>query len=285
VRIRRTAILALAGLVLLIGTALASARSDLLPWFGDDSTRSIATFSIDYSRTYDGPAPKALLCPDAGPGSFNCSVYPGPKPDPLLCPDAGPGSFKCPDARLPSNLRRTYLLTERVEPRDVTVSREFILRALADAEKKGQVEHDTAERVRREVAAVSDDFFTALALIGTVHSIHGSNPILDRPGYELVPPTGVPLWVTCQPSGGAFSCHDLASSENVAVGTPLYALRATPDWITVPEKWPRAAGNNLFRAVLGRDVTQAEVRLFFDLFGKLEGGSGSGKATDEPASP
>jgi hypothetical protein len=32
-------------------------------------------------------------------------------------------------------------------------------------------------------------------------------------------------------------------------------------------------------------MTPAELRLFFDLFGRIEPGGGSGKATDEPASP
>jgi len=264
-RVRRTAILALAALVLLIGAAVAGARSDLLPWFGDDSTRAVATFSVDYSRTSRGPAPDALLCPDPGPGSLNCSVYPGPAPDRLLCPDAGPGSFNCPEARLPSSARPTYLVAMRVEPRDVTFSRDLILRGLAASEKNGRIEHATAERIRRELAAVSDDFISAWGLLMSVQSVHGSNPVPERPGFELVPPSGVPMWIACRTSGGGFSCHDLASSENVAVGTPLYELRATPDWIVVREKWPGPAdGNRLFQAVLGRDPTPAEARLLLD---------------------
>lgn len=283
-RIRRTAILAFAALALLIGAALASARSDLLPWFGGGSARSEATFSVDYSRTYGGAAPRALLCPVAGSGSFDCSVYPGPAPDQLLCPDVGPGSFDCPEGRRPSNTGRTYIRLMQVDPREVTISREFVLRALAEAEKNGKADHATVARVRHELDAVSDEFFTALAVAQTVQTVMGHEPVPGRPGFELVPPSGVPMWVACQTSGSdGFSCHDLASSENVAVGTPLYRLRLSTDWIEVKEQRQKPA--NRFRAILGRDLTPAEVRLFFDLFGHLEPGRSSGKATDEPASP
>jgi hypothetical protein len=261
VRLRRTAILVFAALALLTGAALASSHFDLLPWV-DQGSRSTATFSVDGSRTYRGPAPEALLCPQADPGSFNCSV----------------GSFW-------AKTRRTYGIAMRVEPREDT-SREGALRALAAAEKAGQVDHATAERYRHDLAAVSDDFFSGLALLTAVESIGGGEQASGRPGFELVPPAGVPMWIACQASGEGFRCHDLALSRNVAVGTPLYRLRSSPDWVAVPQKSRGPIDlNRLFQAVLGRDLTPAERQLLMDflfLTGNGEEHSGTVHPAERP---
>jgi hypothetical protein len=58
----------------------------------------------------------------------------------------------------------------RVEPRDVTFSREFILRSIAAAEKEGQLDHAAAERFRRGFAAASDAFFTRLPYVRKTRS-------------------------------------------------------------------------------------------------------------------
>jgi len=55
-RLRRTAVLAFAALVLFASAAVAADRFDFFTWF-DQSNRSSASFSVDNSRTYRGPAP------------------------------------------------------------------------------------------------------------------------------------------------------------------------------------------------------------------------------------
>lgn len=262
VRLRRTAILAFAALGLLAGAAFAASRFDLLPWV-DQSDRSTASFSVDYSRTYRGPAPEVLLCPQAGAGSFACSV----------------GTF-------PASARRTYYLTDRVEPRP-EVSRKDALRTLAAAEAKGEVDRATAERFRRDLAAVGDEFFSGLALLTGVETVGAGEQAPGRPGFELVPPVGVPMWIACEASGDGFRCRDLASSRNVAVGTPLYLLQSSSDWVAVPQQSQRPIDvSRLFHAVLGRDLTPAEARLLFDFVSWTgEGESHGGAVHAEPLPP
>jgi hypothetical protein len=261
VRLRRTAILAFVVLALLTGAALAASRFDLLPWL-DQSNRSTASFSIDDSRTYRGPAPEVLRCPQAGTGSFSCSV----------------GTF-------PASTRRTYFATERVESQP-KVTREEALRKLEAAERKGQIDQATAERFRRDLDAVGDDFFLGLALLTGVETLGGGGEQAPgRPGFELVPPAGVPMWIACQASEDGFRCHDLASSRNVAVGTPLYLLQASSDWVAVPRQSQRPIDvNRLFQAVLGRDLTPAEGRLLMDFatWGAGEGHTGTVHAEQVP---
>ncbi len=255
VLLRRTAVLAFALLVLFAGAALAASRFDLLSWV-DQSNRSAASFSIDSTRTYRGPAPDVLLCPGAGAGSFTCTA----------------GAF-------PTSTRRTYNATERVEAQ-TQVSREAVLRKLAEGEQKGEVDHATAERMRRDLAAAGDDFFSGLALLTGVETVGGDEQVPGRPGFQLVPPAGVPMWIACESSGAVFRCHDLASSRHVAVGTPLYVLQSSADWVAVPRQSHRPVDvSRLFHAVLGRDLTPAEERLLFDFFTL---GSGEGQTGTRP---
>jgi hypothetical protein len=252
-RLRRAALLAFVALGLLGGASFAASRFDALPWL-NRSDRSSATFSIDASRTYRGPAPVVLVCQDAGAGSFSCSV-----------------------GALPPRDRRSYLLAERVEVRP-QVSRSFVLRALARAERKGQLDHATAEAVRRDVRAVADDFFVALALLPDVETVSSGEGAPGRPGFELVPPSGVPMWIACQSIGSRFRCHDLSASRDVAVGTPLYFLQRSSDWVAAPRQTQRPVDvNGFFHALLGRDLKLAEARLLveFATLGTTTSGTGS----------
>jgi hypothetical protein len=255
-RLRRTAVLAFAALALLGGAAFAASRFDALPWL-NRSDRWSATFSIDPARTYRGPAPGALVCPEAGGGSFTCSV-----------------------GAVPPRGRRAYMLAERVEAQP-EVARAYFLRALAAAEHKGQLDHATAERVRREIGAVGDDFFAALAMLPRVETISSGEEAPGRPGFEFLPPTGVPLWIACESTGAGFRCHDLSSSRDVAVGTPLYFLQRSSDWVAVPRHSGRPVDvNGFFHTVLGRDLKPAEMRLLVDF--AAVGTSEAGAASPRP---
>jgi hypothetical protein len=174
--VRRASLVAFALLALLAGAAFAASRFDVLPWF-DRSDRSSASFSIDSSRRYRGPAPQTLACPSAGPGSFSCSST----------------SFL-------EKGRRIYLFAQRVEA-PPPVSRRFYLDAVNRTERKGQISHATAERARRDIAESGDDFFSALAMMNVETLSAGGEPA-GRPGYELVPPQGVPMWIACAAVGG-----------------------------------------------------------------------------------
>jgi hypothetical protein len=237
VRLRRAAIVAFAALALLSGAAFAATRFDILPWV-DRSNRSNATFSIDPSRTYRGPAAEVLVCPRAGAGFFFCSV----------------GSAQASTARI-------YHLTQRVEAQP-QVTRDSTLRALAVAENEGRIDHASADRVRRDLEEAGDEFFSGMALLAGVETIGAGEQAPGRPGFELVPPVGVPMWVACAANGGGFRCHDLAALRDVAAGTPLYLLQTSRHWVAVPRESQRPVDvDRLFRAVLGRDLTPAEARL------------------------
>src|SRR5262249_6692640 len=162
----------------------------------------------DPARRYEGPAPEMLHCPGAGAGAFSCSLT----------------AF-----RVPPTGRRTYSFAERVEA-PPHVSRQYFFNAIATSERQGQISHAVAQRVRRDIAESGDDFFSALALTSGIASIGGGEMVPGRPGFELVPPSGVPMWIACEAAGSGFRCHDLASARNVAVGTPLYMLWQSSDW-------------------------------------------------------
>ena len=249
VRLGRAAVLVFAALALLTGAALAASRFDVLPFF-DQSNRSSASYSVDNSRTYDGPAPRVLLCPDAGHGSLNCTV----------------GTRK-------AGSHRAYLMEMRVEPTPKLTRRE-LLDWLAVAQNKGQVEKAAADRFRRDLAAVSDDFLTVWNLAAGGGTVFGGTQVSEEPGheriappgFEFVPPAGVPVAAACQAAGDTFRCRDLASSRDVPVGTPLYRLQSSSDWVAIPrEPQRRPLGfDRFFRAVVGRDMTPAELRFAQD---------------------
>ena len=257
-RTRRIAIVAVAAVLLLAGTALAAARFDVLPWF-DSGDRSSATFSIDSSRTYVGPAPRVLDCPGAGEGSFVCSA-----------------------GALPPHGRRAYELAERVEAQP-TITRASALAGVAAAERTHAIDGEAADRIRAEIEAAGDDFFTALDLVAGVETIESGEQAPGRAGYELVPPSGVPKWVACESAGAGFRCHDLSSSRGVLAGTPLYDLQPGPDWVAVPRPRLKPVDvTGLFHAILGRDLTPAETQLLADVVSVATAGGGAAHTGTAP---
>jgi len=164
-RIRRTAVLAIAAFALLAGAAFAASRFDVFPWL-DRSNRSSATFSIDLSRAYRGAAPEILVCPSAGAGSFTCSE----------------GTFA-------TSSRRAYTRAERVEAQP-ELTRSSLERGLATSERKGSVDPATAQRLRRELDAVDDRFFSALQLMSGIETTSGAGgEVQADPASSLCPRT------------------------------------------------------------------------------------------------
>jgi len=242
-RTRRTLVVALAAGVLLAGgVAIAATQFDVLPWL-DRSTRSDATFSVDPNTRYDGSAPAALRCPGAGPGEFTCSP-----------------------SRAAFHGKRTYVFTERIEPQP-QITRDRLLEELDQAEQHGMIDPATAASLRLDVETAGDDFYRALSLLASVRTNGGgSESVPGQPGYELVPPDGVPLWVACHAEEGSFTCRDLAHSLDVPVGTPTYMLMRSDDWVAprrTESPTPDIAG--LFHAMLGRDLQPSEIRILIAL--------------------
>lgn len=233
----RVAAVALAVLVLATGAALAATGFNLLDWIRSDNP-SEATFSIDTGRVYSGPAPETVSCSDPS--------------------DAD--TFACKPGR---HDEWVYTLYERVEARP-EFTREAALAGLEDAERSGAVSHELAEDIRRQIAAVDDEFFRKLDVLRTVEVI--SSPHEVRPGILLMPPAGIPQFVTCE--GGdesELSCRNLPASV-VPVGAPIYGLLENDQWVERPfePQGPRDIGR-LFEELFGRPLTPAEERLLITI--------------------
>lgn len=229
----RLAAVALA-VLLLAGAAVAATGYTLFDWLHSGAPGE-ARFSLDATRTVSWPAPDALACEDPGVGQFVCS----------------PGRSG----------HWVYDVFGRVESQ--TITREAALAGLAKTEQAGGVSHEQADRIRAEIAAVSDEFFEKLNLLHTFTSI--ASPHEVRPGVIRVPPGDVPQFVVCRPDGDEFLCTELAASADVPVGAPFYGLRETQDWVEEPYRQEPPNPAAIFRSVFGRKLTPAEERLLLTI--------------------
>jgi hypothetical protein len=231
-RRRWVAGLVFAALALLTGAAIAASRLDLLP-FLQTHDRNTVRFSVDQRRTYRGGSPTVLSCASAGTGTFACT----------------------PTSAVPGSLRTYLLVTHAATSPELT--RAGMLARLDAAEQRG-ASRALVQRVRADLAGVSDAFIRSLNVIVSIETIAADQP---------VPPAHVPTWVVCAPQRSrTFGCRNLAASASVPVGTPIYRLRPSEDWHTVarPQGQPLEI-NRLLDAVLGRGPTEPETRLFLDM--------------------
>jgi hypothetical protein len=253
-RRRWVAGLAFAALALLTGAAIAASKLNLLP-FLQSHDRNTARFSVDQGRTYRGGSPNTLTCASTGTGEFACT-------------------------RTAATPRiRTYLLVTHAAA-SPELTRAGMLARLAAADKRG-ASRALVQRVRADLAGVSDDFIRSLNLIVSIETIAADQSVPGHPGLELVPPAHVPTWVVCAPrSARTFGCRNLAAIASVPVGTPIYRLRPSKDWHTVarPQGQPFEI-DRLLDAVLGRQPTEPEIRLLLDVlqaFSTHRSSAGSG---------
>ncbi len=244
----RLAVVVLA-VLLFAGAAVAATGYTFFDWLNADEPGA-ARFSIDSSRTVDWPAPGALAC--AEPGT----------------------EFSCTEG---NSGRWIYESLSRVEAPPTNVTRTSILDAVAAGEREGRIAPETADRLRSEIAAVGDEFFEKLQVLLALRSV--ASPHLTRPGFVLVPPAGVPQFVTCEPDDDAFRCRSLSAAVDVPVGAPMYGLRENADW--VERSMPRRAPDlePLYEGVFGRPLTPAEQRLLISISTPASSDADSGGAT------
>ena len=239
-RRRWVAGLAFAVLALLTGAAIAASKLNLLPFLQTHERNSVR-YSVDQTRVYRGASPAALDCPSAGTGQFVCTRT-----------GSTPGT-------------RTYLLATHAVAQP-SLTRAGMLAQLAAAEHTG-VSRQRVQRVRMDLARVSDQFIHSLNLIVSIETISTDQPVPGHPDLELVPLANVPMWVVCeQESSRAFGCRNLAASANVPVETPIYRLQPSKDWHTVARTpgQPFDIGR-LVETILGRQPTNDETRLLLDV--------------------
>ena len=236
--------------VIATGAGLAASGVDLVGWLRNEDP-SQASYFVDTTERYDGPAPEALGCEiDAN--------------EPYACRE-GAGE-------------RRYELLTRVEPA-WQVSREALHEGTGDAERRGLVSSVEAEQIHADIDAAGDDFFERLEFFSGIHEI--SVGVGDSRG-PLVPPRGVPMLVTCEPAAGAWSCHNLAGAIGVPVGAPIYTLVMTNDWVRAPDS-VESVQEPTVDAIWGRDLTPPEMRLLWFMLEPAEsagGASESGSVTE-----
>jgi hypothetical protein len=230
----RLAAIAIA-VLLFAGAAVAATGYTFFDWLRADQPGT-ARFSIDRSRTVDWPAPETLVCPSPGE------------------------EFACMQG---SSGRRVYEFLSRVEEPGPPITRTSILGALEAGERAGRIAPETAARVRREIAAVGDEFFEKFNILLTFRSV--ASPRGTRPGYVRVPPVGVPQFAICEPDDDRFRCRSLSAAVDVPVGAPVYGLREGPDWVERPQPSGPWDAQALSESVFGRPLTPAEERLLITL--------------------
>lgn len=226
---------ALSALVL-TGAGLAASGVGIFGWLaGGDETE--ARFSVSATERYDGPAPPMLGCRDVAALRFSCTDRVG-------------------------GADRTYRLLLETSPPPFA-SRDDLLDKIAAAERAGTIDAAVAATVRRQVDAVSDDFFSRLTLLSQFQSV--SAGVGDGRG-ELLPPEGVPGFAVCVKAvAGRLTCLDLRGATEVPVGAPIYRLEVTPDWRVrtgdvTPADDPNGY-NQVFLEVFGRPLTPQEQEL------------------------
>ena len=232
----------IAALILTSGAAVAADRFDWSPWLHRDELGG--TFSVDVSRRYQGPVPPAVRCIDTSGGTFTCSA---------TRPARSPG---------------VYVISSRVTAYQ-PVSRADVRLAINLAESQHVLSRARAQRLRTDLRAVPDEFFTKLGAWAVLsgYTTFVSDP--GRPAHVLVPPTGVPAAITCEAVRARLECYDLARSAAVPVGSPIYTLMPADDWLSrsaadVSARWDaqRSRHGEIERAVFGRDLTPAERRIY-----------------------
>jgi hypothetical protein len=229
-----------ATVVVLTAAALAAGSLNLLPFLQTHDTNA-ARFSVDRTRVYRGASPPVLQCAVTAQREFAC-------------------------ARTSTQQNaRTYVLVARAVAQP-ELTRAGMLARLATAERSG-VSRRQVQRVRADLAGVSDEFIRSLNLIVSISTIASDQPLAGHPQLELAPPASVPTWIACaQQSTRQFGCHNLAASAHVPARTPIYRLQPSKDWQVVKRRQGHALQvGRLLEAVLGRVPTRRESRLLVDL--------------------
>ncbi len=174
---------------------------------------------------------------------------------------------------------RVYRLLFRVAKPFPFLSRRDLLDRLAAGERSGSIDHRTAERVRTQIAAVSDQFFERFNLIPAIEQVAVSSPPAPA-GHERVPPAGVAMLIVCQYG----SCRPLGAAHGIPVAAPVYLLPPAPDWVLrrVPVDAP-VPWSALIEQAFGRPLTPAEWALIATLSTAV-GSSSSGAPGVHPSS-
>ena len=225
---------------LMTGIGLAASGVNVLGWVRNDPGN--ARFQVNRNMVYRGPAPRHLSCQSVAGATFTCSVGAGAAP-------------------------RVYTFLDRVEqPARTIFGRGRLLRSIASVERRHLLPHGRAERLRRDVKAVGDDFFRAMQRLPLVESV-GVGVGSSSKG-AIVPPPGIPMLIFCDSVGASVAtCHPLAGAVGVPARAPFYELEPSADWVRLKRSGSQQPNDFAWQIelALGRTLDPAEIRLLTEL--------------------
>jgi hypothetical protein len=260
-RRRRTRGMALAvglALVAMIAAGAVAAARGLHVFGIGAGDRDNATYVIDVSSRYDGPAPERIACLAGAPL----------------------------DCRVGTNGELRYALAARVSrPPEITVP--TLDGTIDRARAAGSIGAADAERLKEQIAGVSPAFLQQLQLIlqvGIVSASSGETRIGPSGVVEeRVPPPGAARFLVCTATG-ALRCTGISGAAGIAIGAPIYELTPGDSWVWVQVPAGSRDGDadsaaRFFARVeeaLGRPLAPAERRAILVAFGHVyQASSGS----------
>jgi hypothetical protein len=168
---------------MLVGGGAAIAATNPFGWWS--ANPETARFAVDPAVRVPTPLAVQIACPSPSGTGFICSP-------------TGPG--------------QRYQKAETVQLPNPTgiFTRARFSHAIAHSEALHRLSSSQAARLRHDLAAVPDSFFTELRLANTYQTIAGGN--------GRVPPPGIPQWLVCQDAGSALRCQDLNGDEHAPLG-------------------------------------------------------------------
>lgn len=107
-----------------------------------------------------------------------------------------------------------------------TFSRASLLAHVSSARAQNQISARGAARLRADIAAVPNSFFTTMELVDR----YGTFGIMSRTasGKALVPPVGIPAFLVCKKApAGRLSCRNVNGDKNAPIGAAVYAVSHT----------------------------------------------------------
>jgi hypothetical protein len=230
VRSSRRLILVLAAALTVGGGAFAA--TDPLGWWSTNPT--YAKYGSNPPVHVRTPTAREITCARSG-GVLRCS----------------PASYELPSGH--ANGRRStaqmYTPIDAIRPPVHGVTRATLLTYIARRRAAGTMSAAQAARLRADIAAVPDSFFTEFELASR-YGTYGDGGE-TRNGLTLFPPAGIPSLVVCEPAGRGLSCQDLNGDEHTPIGAGVYAAIPARNWRykrVPPENWNLPPGFSFTRA-------------------------------------
>ncbi len=261
----RGLVLVFAVLVLGVGGALAA--TDPMGWWS--SNPSEAHYRVNPNLRVRTPTAQQIRCRTSGNGQFLCS------PAREVCYQVGQ---RAPYCKL-SGTGLPYMQIDalRAPPSSSVLSRAGFKKGISKALAGRTMTAAQAAKLRADVAAVPDGFFSELQLAWQ-YGTYGSGGD-TRNGHTRVPPVGQPATMVCTTAGRGLSCQDLNGDVNAPIGAGVYSAEPGPGW-----RWVRSPPY-IGGSPPGIRFTRAESRVLFDLVRSATTTSSSSGVTKGQAKP